>query len=92
MNDVPTPHAGVSPDHASPTVVNLTAGSARITPVPADDGARYSVTLPAVPLTDDDLQDLTIALHAVNSGPAILVDVDEYAGGEHAEDDHAGTE
>jgi hypothetical protein len=95
MTDAPPP--GAFPDPAVPTVVDLAAGSAHITPVSVDGDALYALDLPSAPLTDGDLQDLTIALHAVNSGPAILVDVDEYAGGElpgaalgHGE--YAGTE
>ncbi|MFI7484023.1 hypothetical protein ACH9EU_16585 [Kocuria sp. M1R5S2] len=90
MNDLPA--AGALPDPGVPTVVDLAAGSAHITPVPVAGVARYALDLPTAPLTDGDLQDLTIALHGVHSGAAILVDVDEYAGGSRQLDDYAGTE
>lgn len=86
MNDVPTLPAGALPGEElpveAPTVVDLATGSARITPVEVDGVAHYAVTLPETLLTDDDVQGLAVALHTVRSGPAVLVDVQEYAEGE----------
>lgn len=78
--------ATTAPDEDVPagsaTVVELTAGPALITPVHEDGAARYTLTVPDEPLTDEDLQGLTVALQVVRSGPAVLVDLEEYAGTE----------
>lgn len=84
MSDLPSPVDGAVPADdvaAGPsTVVDLTAGSALITPLRVDGQARYTVSVPRVPLTDDDLHGLTVALQVARSGPAVLVDLQEYAG------------
>lgn len=84
MKDLPTVPAGVLPGEdvpaEAPTVVDLATGSAHITPVEVDGVPHYAVSLPETLLTDDDVQGLAVALHTVRSGPAVLVDVQEYAG------------
>lgn len=83
MNHTPDPTDGAVLDHDASTgpatVVDLTAGPALITPVHVDGDARYAVTVPDTPLTEDDLHGLTVALQVASSGPAVLVDVEEYA-------------
>ncbi|HST72407.1 MULTISPECIES: hypothetical protein [Kocuria] len=66
------------PGAAPPTVVDLTTGSARITPVVVDGEERYELALPAEPLAEDDVESLAVALHVAQAGGAVLVDVDEY--------------
>jgi len=61
-----------------PTVVDLSAGSAQITPVVVDGEARYEVDLPDRPLAEEDVESLAVALHAAQAGAAVLVDVEEY--------------
>lgn len=63
---------------APATVVDLTAGSAHITPVLVDGEARYAVDLPDEPLDEEDVASLAVALQVSHSGPAVLVDVEEY--------------
>lgn len=72
---------------APATVVDLTAGSAHITPVLVDGEARYAVDLPDQPLDDGDVASLAVALQVAQAGPAVLVDIEEYSGAtEPAED------
>ena len=63
---------------APATVVDLTSGTAQITPVLVDGEARYAVDLPDQPLDDDDVASLAVALQAAQAGPAVLVDVEDY--------------
>jgi hypothetical protein len=73
---------------AASTVVDLTTGSAHITPVLVDGEARYALDLPDQPLDEDDVASLAVALQVAQSGPAVLVDLEEYgAAGDSAEDD-----
>lgn len=63
-----------------PTILDLTAGPARITPVwTPDEGVQYSIELPDGPLSPDDAECLAIGLHTTQSGGAVLVDIEEYA-------------
>lgn len=65
------------------TVLDLTAGPARITPVwTPEDGVQYSIELPAGPLSPDDADCLVLGLHAAQPNGAVLVDIEEYAGPE----------
>lgn len=74
--DRPVPEDG---DVIAPaTVVDLTSGPAHITPVLVDGEARYAVDLPDQPLAEDDVASLAVALQAAQSGPAVLVDIDDY--------------
>lgn len=63
------------------TVVDLTAGSAHITPVVVHGEARYELDLPDQPLDEDDIASLAVALQAAQSGTAVLVDIEEYEEG-----------
>jgi hypothetical protein len=63
---------------APATVVDLTSGTAQITPVLVDGEARYAVDLPDQPLDDDDVASLAVALQVAQSGPAVLVDLADY--------------
>ena len=62
-----------------PTLLDLTAGPARITPVwTPEDGVQYSIELPEGPLTPDDAEYLALGLQTTQSGGAVLIDIDEY--------------
>ncbi|KUG62235.1 hypothetical protein RCG67_07800 [Kocuria sp. CPCC 205292] len=75
-DDRPMPEEG---DEIAPaTVVDLTGGPAHITPVLVDGEARYTVDLPDQPLAEDDVASLAVALQVAQSGPAVLVDVEDY--------------
>ncbi|MFI7493177.1 hypothetical protein ACH9D2_00395 [Kocuria sp. M4R2S49] len=63
---------------APATVVDLTSGPAHITPVLVDGEARYAVELPDQPLAEDDVASLAVALQVAQSGPAVLVDIEDY--------------
>jgi hypothetical protein len=63
---------------APATVVDLTSGPAHITPVLVDGEARYAVDLPDQLLDDDDVASLAVALQVAQSGPAVLVDIEDY--------------
>lgn len=75
------------PEVAPATVVDLTAGAAQITPVVVDGESRFEVDLPDQPLAEEDVESLAVALHVAQSGPAVLVDVDEYVDPETAAED-----
>lgn len=79
----PATDAEISPA----TVVDLTTGSAHITPVLVDGEARYELDLPDQPLDEDDVATLAVALHAAQSGTAVLVDIEEYDEGGQAPED-----
>lgn len=64
----------------SATVLDLTAGVARITAAwTPQDGMQYSIDLPDGPLTPDDTEYLAAALHPTRPAAAVLIDIDEYA-------------
>ena len=45
-----------------------------------DGETRFTLTdLPDAPLTEDDIEGLAMALQAARYGPAILVDIEDYA-------------
>ncbi len=75
---------------APATAVDLTSGTARITPVLVDGEARYAVDLPEQPLDQDDVASLAVALQVAQSGPAVLVDVEDYLGAEAPPEEDAG--
>lgn len=63
-----------------PTLLDLTAGPARITPVwNAEEGVQYSIELPDGPLSPADAESLATGLHLTQPGVAMLVDIEEYA-------------
>ena len=64
---------------APATEVGLSPGPAQVIPLEVGGETRYALDLPGEPLSDDDLERLAVALHAAHSGPAVLVDVEEYA-------------
>lgn len=67
----------------APTVLDLQAGPARITPVwTPEEGVQYSIELPDGPLSPDDAEYLTVGLRTAQSGGIVLVDIDDYAGTE----------
>ncbi|MFI7581610.1 hypothetical protein ACH9DO_15730 [Kocuria sp. M1N1S27] len=75
---------------APATVVDLTTGSAHITPVLVDGEARYAVDLPDQPLDEGDVASLAVALQVAQSGPAVLVDIEEYSEAELSPEDGTG--
>lgn len=74
---------------APSTVVDLTSGPAHITPVLVDGEARYALDLPDEPLDEDDVASLAVALQVAQSGPAVLVDLEEYGAAEDPPEDAA---
>ncbi|WP_298584265.1 hypothetical protein [uncultured Kocuria sp.] len=88
-DDRPVPEDGEA--IAPATVVDLTSGPAHITPVLVDGEARYAVDLPDRPLDDDDVASLAVALQAAQSGPAVLVDLEDYLEAEAPPEDAAET-
>lgn len=86
-DDRPAPENGEA--FAPPTVVDLTGGTAHITPVLVDGEARYAVDLPGQPLDDDDVASLAVALQVAQSGPAVLVDLEDYLEAEAPPEDAA---
>lgn len=79
-----------APDATAPaTVVDLTTGAAHITPVVVDGEARYAVDLPDQPLDEHDVASLAVALQVAQSGPAVLVDIEEYLESEQGPADAA---
>lgn len=88
MTSPPSPDGPTQDDAVAPaTVVDLTTGTAHITPVLVDGEARYEVELPAEPLDEDDVAALAVALQVAQSGPAVLVDVEEYSEAERSPED-----
>lgn len=66
-----------------PIHLDLDAGPVAITPVHVDGETRFALTgVPDLPLTEQDIDSLAAGLQAAASGPAVLVDVEEYAAGE----------
>ena len=64
----------------APIEVDLQAGSVAITPVHVDGETRFALTdLPDAPLTEDDVEGLAVALQVARYGPAVLVDIEDYA-------------
>ena len=74
----------------SPVVLDLEAGTARITPVRSpEDGVQYNVELPDGPLTPADAEHLALGLHTTQSGGTVLVDIDDYAQTERQPEDRS---
>lgn len=84
MTTTASPGSPSNPDDGvttgPPITFDLKAGHVTITPMSVDGQPRYALSeLPSEPLTDDDVEELTVALHVARSGHAVLIDVEEYA-------------
>lgn len=82
-NALPTDRTGLggSVTDNGPIELELDAGHMAITPVHVDGETRFALTgVPAVPLTEDDVEGLVLALHVARSASAVLMDIDDYAG------------